>query len=555
MIYPAFQKTKIIEWIDFQPRKLIVNGYESKYAEGICNKKSSFFSKGETLYISIVKENTKRTEYVDEAYRLTDEKYFIISEKCSGGMQLAVTVSGKKSLFRALNRITTMINDKKIFVGVVEDYPLFAKRGYIEGFYGNPWSHSVRRLMIEKMSAYGMNTYYYAPKDDPYHRDKWDELYPEKELAQLSEIAESCCENFVDFHFCIAPGLSMKYSSEDDFDKLSRKVQQLYNAGIRNFGLLVDDIPDNLYFDEDKEAFGGEAVNAHVYLVNKFYAFLKETDKNCSLTVCPLVYRGTGEEYYISKLGKGIPSDVSIFWTGKNICSQEQTVKEAIIFENSTNHKPLYWDNFPVNDAEMYNEMHLGYISGRERDLFRYSEGIISNTMEYAMSSIIPLLTVCDYLWNPLVYDGFESWHKACEITLGKERKEILMPFFDNLLTSCLKVENSPMMNSALNDAQQRLFAGDAAGAYGIIAEYVKKLEKCCEQLETLDNALISELKPWAEKQFIALDVIKSSLSLFGDNSKGNKEKANAVLQKYLNHPKTLCDFSLQAFAERMLTL
>ncbi|MBQ3007230.1 MAG: beta-N-acetylglucosaminidase domain-containing protein [Clostridia bacterium] len=553
MIYPAFQKSSITEWVNFLPCKAVVNGFESDYAAEL-SKKILTERKGETLYIDVIKENTRRTEYTEEAYRITDEKYFITGEKCEDGMKLTVTVSGKKSLYRAFASIVRMSNASSFPVGTAEDYPLFAKRGYIEGFYGNPWPHDVRRFMIEKMALSGMNTYYYAPKDDPYHRDKWDELYPEKELSQLSEISELCRENFVDFHYCIAPGLSMKYSSEEDFDKLCCKVKQLYMVGVKNFGLLVDDIPENLYFDEDKAAFDGEAVNAHVYLVNKFYAFLKQLDGECGLTVCPLVYHGTGEEYYISKLGRGIPSDVSLFWTGRNICSQELTVKEAIIFENSTNHKPLYWDNFPVNDAEMYNEMHIGYINGRDKDLFRYSEGIISNVMEYPMSSIIPLQTVCDYLWNPLSYDGFESWQKACGTVLG-EHKETLMPFLDNLLTSCLKVENSPMMNAALNDAQQMLFAGNMMGAFGVMAEYTAKLEKCCEALETLDMPLISELRPWAEKQAIALEVIKSSLSLLGDNSEENKAAAKAILQKYLNHPKTLCDFSLQAFAERMQTL
>ncbi len=555
MIYPAFQKANIFEWIEFLPSEIVISGYESKFAEKTLNPKMTFSGKGEMLYVDIIKENTKQTEYIDEAYRLTDEKFLFKGEKCNGAMKLSITVSGKKSLFRALNRVVAMSRENKFPIGTAEDYPLFAKRGYIEGFYGNPWSHNARKTMIEKMSFYGMNTYYYAPKDDPYHRDKWDELYPEKELSQLSEISELCRENFVDFHFCIAPGLSMKYSSEADFGKLARKAEQLYKVGIKNFGLLVDDIPENLYFDEDKIAFGGEAVNAHVYLVNKFYIFLKNLSQDCALTVCPLVYHGTGEEYYISKLGRGIPSDVSVFWTGKNICSQELTVKEAIIFENATNHKPLYWDNFPVNDAEMYNEMHIGYINGREKDLFRYSEGVISNTMEYAVSSIIPLLTVCDYLWNPFAYDGYESWNRACEIALGKETKELLMPFFDNLLTSCLKVENSPMLNAALNDSQQMLFAGDMQGAISVMAEYTEKLEKCCEALKTLDSALISELRPWAEKQFIALDVIKLSLSLLTDNSDEKRENAKSVLREYLNHPKTLCDFSLQAFAERMLTI
>ncbi len=554
MIYPAFQKSDISEWAEFLPSALVFEGYESDSVNEFIQKEIITNGKGGTLYTSVIKENTARTEYIDEAYRVTDEKFFISGAKDGDDFRLTVTVSGKKSLFRAFNRIISMINEGKLPVGTVEDYPLFAKRGYIEGFYGNTWSHENRKMMLELMSFYGMNTYYYAPKDDPYHRDKWDVLYPEKELSQLSEISGLCRRIFVDFHFCIAPGLSMKYSSEEDFDKLACKVNQLYNIGIKNFGLLVDDIPENLYFEDDKTAFDGEAVNAHIYLINKFYSFIKNLSNECRLTVCPLVYHGSGEEYYVSKLGKGIPSDVSIFWTGKNICSQELTVKEAVIFENSTNHKPLYWDNFPVNDAEMYNEMHIGYLNGREKELYRYSEGIISNVMEFCLSSRIPLLTVCDYLWNPVAYKPFDSWHKACGIILGKD-KEALMPFFDNLLTSCLKVENSPMLNQALNDAQQKLFAGDKLGAYTDITAYAEALKKCCEMLKNLDNPMLAELMPWAEKQFIALEVIESSIALFADKSEENIKNAKEVLQKYLAHPRTLCDFSLQAFAERMQTI
>lgn len=550
MIYPAFQKTNITEWVDFAPESVQISGFDSEYAATFFDKSC----KGNELYVNINKENTRRTEYIEETRKLSDEKYLIAIEKCDDGLRAAVTVSCRKGLFRAMNKLVAMSRDKKFFIGSAEDYPLFAKRGYIEGFYGNPWSHKNRRMMLELMSFYGMNTYYYAPKDDPYHRDKWDELYPEKELSQLSELSDFCKEKFVDFHFCIAPGLSMRYSSEEDFGKLVCKANQLYGIGIRNFGLLLDDIPENLYFEQDKVVFDGEAVNAHVYLSNKFYDYLKQLNPDCKLTVCPLQYHGKGDEYYISKLGQGLSGGINIFWTGKNICSQEITVREAVIFENSTNRKPLYWDNFPVNDAEMQNEIHVGYIDGREKDLYRYSEGIISNTMEYCLSSRIPLLTVCDYLWNPVAYNGYESWLKACEIILD-EQKDILMPFFDNLLTSCLKVENSPLLNACLNSAQQKFFGGDMFGAYADIAEYIEKLSVCCQHLETVDNPMLTELVPWANKQKIALELIISAVGILGDNSEENKAKTRELLKKYLNHPKTLCDFSLQAFAERMLTL
>ena len=323
MIYPAFQKPTINEWIDFTPEKIVINGFESDYAQGLIGDYFSECCKANTLYIDITKENTRRLEYIDEACRVSGEKYILSAEKCADGIRISATVSCKKSLFRAVNRIIGMIDDKKFFIGEAVDYPLFAVRGYIEGFYGKPWTHENRKMMLKLMSFYGMNTYYYAPKDDPYHRDKWQELYPEKELSQLAELSVMCEENFVDFHFCIAPGLSMKYSSEEDYEALVCKAKQLYGIGIRNFGLLLDDIPENLWFDEDKAAFDGEAVNAHIDLANRFRASLKEIDPTCRITVCPLQYHGKGNEYFISKLGQGLAGDIDIFWTGKNICSQE----------------------------------------------------------------------------------------------------------------------------------------------------------------------------------------------------------------------------------------
>ena len=53
----------------------------------------------------------------------------------------------------------------------------------------------------------------------------------------------------------------------------------------------------------------------------------------------------------------------------------------------------------------MFQEMHIGALMGRDKELFKHCEGIISNVMEYAECSKIPLMTIADYLWNPLKYN------------------------------------------------------------------------------------------------------------------------------------------------------
>ena len=58
-------------------------------------------------------------------------------------------------------------------------------RGVIEGFYGPPWTHEERLDLIRFCANEGLDTWVHAPKDDPFHRERWREPYPETELTQL----------------------------------------------------------------------------------------------------------------------------------------------------------------------------------------------------------------------------------------------------------------------------------------------------------------------------------------------------------------------------------
>ena len=57
-------------------------------------------------------------------------------------------------------------------------------RGVVEGFYGTPWTFQDRADIIDFCRRNNLNSYVYAPKDDPYHREiipptsspKWNSL-------------------------------------------------------------------------------------------------------------------------------------------------------------------------------------------------------------------------------------------------------------------------------------------------------------------------------------------------------------------------------------------
>ncbi|MBQ7122258.1 MAG: beta-N-acetylglucosaminidase domain-containing protein [Clostridia bacterium] len=484
--------------------------------------------------INIAYLNSRRTVYCEKSHRLTDEKYILgIADK-----KINIECSGEKSAFYALCDIAKRIDENRLCSGEFICSPSFPVRGYIEGFYGTPWSHESRKSVMALMAKNRMNTVYYAPKDDLFHREKWRDKYPEAELARLRELVDASKKYHMDFYWCIAPGLSMKYSDEAEFERLIEKTKQLYSIGVTHFGLLLDDIDEELEFEEDRALYG-ETVNAHIELINKYYSALKETDPSARLTVCPTLYHGKGDEYYISKLGQSIPPLVSVFWTGRDICSRELTSFEALKFIECTHHKPLYWDNYPVNDCSMYNEMHISPIINRDRDLQKYSEGIISNCMEYAECSKIPLITFADYLWDSENYDSQQSWENAIKQVVGKENAASFTVFADHLYTSCLRDANSRRMYEAFDKIEAAFKSGDKQSAFSLAEEYLGRMYACREFLMR-DLPICRELTKWSEKFFVACDLTAKIFEFVQSRDEALKGEIFSLIDKYNAMPARL---------------
>lgn len=483
-------------------------------------------------------KNDRSVCYCEKTNRLTDEKYILEIN----GNTVKITCSGEKSGFYALCDIAKRVREENLTDGEYICAPAFSVRGYIEGFYGTPWTRENRLSIMTLMAKNRMNTVYHAPKDDPYHRDLWRDLYPEEDLLMLEGLLKNAKKFYMDFCWCIAPGLSMKYSDENEFDTLINKTKQLYSIGIRNFGLLLDDIDEELFFDEDKERYG-ETVNAHIDLINRYHNTLTEIDSANRLTVCPTLYHGKGNEYYISKLGQNISPMISLFWTGKDICSREIRSCEAVQFIEGTRHKPLYWDNYPVNDCAMHNEMHISPIIGRDADLYKYSEGIIANCMEYAECSKIPLITIADYLWDSENYDSETSFENAVRQVIGKEDAESFLTFADHLYTSCLLDGNSRRMNSTFREIAKEYRKGNKDNAFELYEEYLTKLKNGRDYLRR-DIPICTELKKWAEKYAVKCDLTEAVYRYIKTSDKAVLDEINEITDRYYSLPAKISEDS-----------
>ena len=544
MIYPLIQKAKLTD------NHIAVDGVRvaGEYSDLAVRVFGEYdIDVNGDYFVTIKLTDTRETTYIEELKRISPEKYIITASENGAVIETATEIG----VFRALNTLCKLIKSSELCVGSLEDYPAFETRGYIEGFYGDTWEQSKRLSVMKLMAKYGMNTYFYAPKDDIYHRERWRELYPEKELSDLKSLVDYAKENYFQFNWCIGPGLSYKYTSDEDFNLLMAKIKSIYDIGVSGIGLLLDDIPWEFQYEDDAEKYDG-IVDAHIDLINRVYNALKDIDKNIKLTVCPTQYSGDENGYYISKFGKGIPSDVKMFWTGEEICSRVLTVRESQELFRSTDHKPLFWDNFPVNDCEMFQEMHLGAIQGRDKELYKSCEGLISNVMEYAECSKIPLMTIADYLWNPMTYDPDKSLENAHNEILGDDAKRFFY-FADHLGVSCLTKYSSAYMSETLARINFLMTTGDKEKAISEFTDYNAKMRDCLALISDESVPLFAEMKKWVKKFSMCCDLLDSILAVWVSPTAENVEALATLTEEYNMNGVSLTGFCLRESAEKTL--
>lgn len=99
---------------------------------------------------------------------------------------------------------------------------------YLQGITKHVYQCTLLKLLsLFRMSAWGMNTYLYAPKDDDKHRAYWRDLYSLEEADQLSQLIKEADSKGILFIYAIAPGLDITFSSSEEITLLKRKLKQV----------------------------------------------------------------------------------------------------------------------------------------------------------------------------------------------------------------------------------------------------------------------------------------------------------------------------------------
>ncbi|MCL2594382.1 MAG: beta-N-acetylglucosaminidase domain-containing protein [Promicromonosporaceae bacterium] len=271
----------------------------------------------------------------------------------------------------------------------------FAMWGIVEGYYGPAWTPAERLTVLRFAAESGLNTYLYGPKDDPYHRMKWREPYPNP--AQLTELAQAAVGLGIRFIYALHPyGINAADSAE--VAALLAKVGSLQAAGIADFALFFDDIP------EQTEAAG----RTHGELARQVADAIGRP-----LLVCPTDYAGTAPSPYRDGLAQSIPADTLLLWTGSDVVVGEVTAEQAVGARAAIGRNLVLWDNFPVNDFAM-DRLFLGPLVNRPASPASL-HGILANPMIQALPSLIAIATVGEYAKYPAAYVPEVAWRRAIE--------------------------------------------------------------------------------------------------------------------------------------------
>lgn len=353
-------------------------------------------------YVDQLVQNGKLS-YTDGLFDHSDS-YLLASLPSDGTEPDRVIVLGKTTDaayygLTTLYQILQQTPDAKLRTFTMSDYADVVTRGFIEGYYGNPWSTQDRVNLMQWGGYYKLNAYVYAPKDDPKHNSKWRELYTEQELTEKIEpLAEAGNTSKCRFVFALHPFMYNPITSSN-YDSsvaiLKEKFTQVMDHGVRQIAILADDA-------------GNQGSTLYTRLCNDMTDWLheKQAEQNAdgtlkypglkdTLIFCPVNYMGWGESWYAN-----LPKTVQVINTGGRVWGKVDN-NFTSSFTNNSGVAPFMWINWPCTDNSKSTLSMGGYENALGTDVQPGKvQGVVLNPMQQSEPSKAGIFMNADFSWN-----------------------------------------------------------------------------------------------------------------------------------------------------------
>jgi hyaluronoglucosaminidase len=374
----------------------------------------------------------------------------------------------------------------------IEDWADVASRGFIEGYYGEPWSTEDRANLMTWGGYYKLNSYFYAPKDDPKHNSNWRELYTDEEIEEkIKTLAEAGNASKCRFVYALHPFMynAISFNSQEEYEAdlaiLQAKFEQVIEAGVRQIAILADDAANynntgNLGGNNYKRLL--EDMSAWLKEMQKTYPDLKQT-----LPFCTVEYYGNGESYYAD-----FPKNVQIVMTGGRIWG-EVSDSFTTTFTNNAGRGPYMWINWPCTDNSKQHLIMGGYSTflhpGVDPDKI---QGIVLNPMQQSEPSKVAIFGNACYSWNiwESTEEADQAWNDSFKYVdhnsaIATEASDALRELSKHMINQNMdsrvtKLEESVELAPTLTAFKEKLNAGTVT---------VEDVEAVIAEFEVLQNA------------------------------------------------------------------
>jgi hyaluronoglucosaminidase len=392
--------------------------------------------------------------------------------------------------------------------------------GVIEGYYGPPYSFAARLDLLRFLPRAGLDTYIFAPKLDPYHRDRWREPYPAEWMAHFADLARAGRESGVRVVYALSPGGGFDPDS-DDPARLIDKLGVLFDVGVRDFCLLFDDLATTSRAADPA---------VQVRLISDTRAALRRRDPHTSLCFISHYYAGTADDFRASHSSfdgmfpipsaaayeayAELPRDVAILWTGPRVFANPLRAADAEAYTHFVDRPVVAWDNFPVNDVILSRELFLSPYRAREPGVVGALDGIVLNTMLQPEASKLALWTAGRFFADPDRYDPDAAFDEALVEIAGSAAAARAVALIAEQFRSHPLIgreAESPVLatlaedffSDVSNDAALRAFLTRCAGAAEALHRHVPN----AALIEEL-NAAADKLALYGEAGLIGLDLV-----------------------------------------------
>lgn len=499
-----------------KPASFKFNGHATADPDAV-NALSAVFKNGKGVKLTIGERGDKAVASVASKIPAQPEGYYLsVTPK-----EVIIAGNDANGTYYGVQTFLAIADSPEVMSVEITDWPATPNRGVVEGFYGNAWSFDDRVSQYEFYGKNKLNTYIYGPKDDPYHRGKWRELYPAEDAARMKALNEEAKRHKVKFVWGIHP--AGDHSWEDDDNQATvKKFEQMYDLGFRNFAVFFDDV------------FGAQADGKkHAAYMN----YIKENfvDRHPdieSMIICPSLYNKAWERSfqptYLEDISVMDPF-IQIMWTGNSVVDMID-VADMEWVNPRIGRDAFIWLNYPVNDY-CINHLLMGPFTGNEAAATKMVSGFTANPMEYAEASKVSLYSNADFLWNPDAYDADASWERAL--------RELMPEHTDAFRTFCLynvdlgqnthrlrRLNESPELKGLIDRYEVQMNQGYSAEGAAALADEFVKLRQASEELESAapGNPMLSEISPWIEAARILGSRGEAAVAMYNALGKGDNK-------------------------------